>query len=442
VSTSGRAGGALKNLSPKQKRGLMLGGIAVAVLVAFMGLRSTTLRSNDRAPVSADNLLTSADSRALGLASLNSELARLRAQSNTTQETTEELTKSRAALQARVEELEKAAAIGARNAGSTAAPLPPGDVVRPLGVVPGVSVDGRGNASPASVPPIGQTETRYAERQKTMEAFRGRNGGENAPSPDLPEERRPAPAILTIGEPAAATEAASKTPAPASSARVATPEPAVPEVFLPAGTLITTVLLNGMDAPTGRSAQNQPLPILARVKTDANLPNRFFADIRECRLIGSAWGDLSSERAYIRSETLSCVRDDGGAIEVKLKSFATGEDGKFGLRGTVVEKRGKLIGRAALAGFLQGVSEAFQPQRIPVLATTGGDGNAQFQGVSGGDAAQVAGFGGVSGAADRLADYYIKRADELVPVIEISAGREVTFVVQEGKSLVLRSDVP
>ena len=52
------------------------------------------------------------------------------------------------------------------------------------------------------------------------------------------------------------------------------------------------------------------------VKDLAILPNRVRADVRECFIIVSGYGDLASERAYLRGETFTCVRADGGVIEV------------------------------------------------------------------------------------------------------------------------------
>lgn len=405
-------------LDAQQQRKLVIVGAGLALVVGFLALNSARNNSRTVAPVSADNLLTSADSRALGLGSLNAALERQKDRSADLERRLSELTKKNEAQSKRLEDIEKAkVAAGVSRPVSTE----PGDVARPLGVVPGI---------PQEAP--------YAERAKVIESLRAPAANATAsPEPVVPAPAR-APAIVTAGGETAPVSEGDKEGTAAVDKGPATDAKSKPEeegIFLPAGTIITSVLLSGMDAPTGRSAQSQPLPVLARVKSFANLPNRFRADVSECRVVGSTWGDLSSERAFIRAETFSCVREDGGVIEVGLRMFATGEDGKVGLRGPVVEKRGQLIGRAALAGFLQGVSDAFQPQRIPVLATGSADGNAQFQQISGGDAAQSGIYGGISGASDRLADYYIKRADELVPVIEISAGREATFIVQEGKQM-------
>jgi hypothetical protein len=112
---------------------------------------------------------------------------------------------------------------------------------------------------------------------------------------------------------------------------------ALPEdaVLIPAGSILRGVLLSGTDAPTGRQSRRDPYPALARIKHDAILPNRFRADVRECFLVLAGYGDLGSERAYLRTEAITCVRQDGGAIEVPIDAYATGEDGKVGERGRV-----------------------------------------------------------------------------------------------------------
>jgi conjugal transfer pilus assembly protein TraB len=50
-----------------------------------------------------------------------------------------------------------------------------------------------------------------------------------------------------------------------------------------------------------------------------------------------------------------------------------------------------------------------------------------------GKEAVYAGLGaGVSSALDRLADYYIRLAEQVFPVIEIDAGREIDVVITKG----------
>ncbi|AUB85131.1 hypothetical protein THSYN_29855 (plasmid) [Candidatus Thiodictyon syntrophicum] len=94
--------------------------------------------------------------------------------------------------------------------------------------------------------------------------------------------------------------------------------------------MLRGVLLNGLDAPTGPGARKDPTPALLRIKHDATLPNRYRADVKECFVIVGGFGDLGSERALLRSETLTCVRTDGGVIEVSLDAYAVSKDDKVG----------------------------------------------------------------------------------------------------------------
>jgi conjugal transfer pilus assembly protein TraB len=178
--------------------------------------------------------------------------------------------------------------------------------------------------------------------------------------------------------------------------------------------------------------------MLLRVKHEAILPNRFRQDVRECFLTASGYGDLSSERAYLRAENISCVREDGAIVEQRLQAFATGEDGKTGIRGRLVSRQGQLIARSLLAGFASGVSDMFDIRAVPTIAVNrdGRGGNEQeYQRVLTGDAFKGAAVRGAGKALERIADYYLDMAENMYPVIEIDAGRQVDFIVQKGAAL-------
>jgi conjugal transfer pilus assembly protein TraB len=201
-----------------------------------------------------------------------------------------------------------------------------------------------------------------------------------------------------------------------------------PSLYLPSGTFVTGVLLTGVDAPTGKIASKDPVPVLARIKHDAILPNLYGADIRECFVIFGAVGDITSERAMMRSERISCVRNDRSVVDIPIDGFAVGEDGKAGMRGLLVSKQGIVLRRALLVGFAQSVSQAFGSNQQPLLASPG---STPAYGAS----AAGIGLTGVGSAMDRIADYYLQLADELHPVIEIESGRKVTLVVLQGRDL-------
>jgi conjugal transfer pilus assembly protein TraB len=215
-------------------------------------------------------------------------------------------------------------------------------------------------------------------------------------------------------------------------------EKADDSLYLPAGSILTGVLINGMDAPTAQGARRDPFPSTLRIQKEAILPNRFRADVRECFLIVSGYGDLSSERAYLRGETFSCVREDGGVIESRLDSYAVGEDGKAGVRGRVVSKQGQIIAKSMLAGFLSGVSDAFNVNPVPVLNTNPGARTA-YQSVFAPQLLQGAAVKGASKALDRIARFYIDMAEGLFPVIEVDAGRQIDVIVTKGAKLQIRS---
>jgi conjugal transfer pilus assembly protein TraB len=220
------------------------------------------------------------------------------------------------------------------------------------------------------------------------------------------------------------------------------PDHAKSDVFIPAGSILTGVLLNGLDAPTGKKAKKEPMPVLFRIKKEAILPNRFHADVRECFLLAAGFGDLSAERAYFRGETFSCVRQDGGVIEVPMNAYATGEDGKNGVRGRVVSKQGALLAQSMMAGFLRGFSDAFGRNQIPVLMTGGIgalSGTTPFQSAFSSQSMEGGALRGAGFAMERLSHFYMDMAEEIYPVIEVDATRQVNFIVQKGTALKLKT---
>lgn len=194
--------------------------------------------------------------------------------------------------------------------------------------------------------------------------------------------------------------------------------------FLPAGSFVRVAMLNGVDAPTGGQAQSNPLPVAFHVLNPANLANKHQLDIKDCRFIAAAWGDLSAERMMARTETLTCIINDE-PIEMAVKGHVIGEDGKTGVRGRLVTKQGQLLANALFAGALSGIGSAFQ--QSATITSVGGGNIAQT--VDSKKMAQAALGGGAGSAANMLAQYYLKAADKLYPVIETDGGRTVEILI-------------
>lgn len=199
--------------------------------------------------------------------------------------------------------------------------------------------------------------------------------------------------------------------------------------YLPAGSFVKAALLSGLDAPTGGQAQSNPQPVLLRLVDDGTLPNQFSSRIRSCHLTAAGYGDISSERAYLRLERMSCVLRDGKVVDSPIKGFVTGEDGKAGMRGNLISKQGQMIAKALVSGVAggigSGISEAYSS--ISTSATTGT--------VTTVDPGKIGQFGVANGfgkTLEKVADWYLQRANETYPIIEVTSGRSVDIVLTEG----------
>lgn len=205
--------------------------------------------------------------------------------------------------------------------------------------------------------------------------------------------------------------------------------------ILPAGAFAQAVLIGSVDANCGVSSTSDPKPVLLRILENGTLPNNFKSKLKRCVAIGASHGDLSSERVYIRLERMSCIdKTTGEVIETDVAGYIAGEDGKAGIRGEVVDRSGSMIARAAVGGFFGGISQFMQGsimnQQLSQLSKET-DGKTIFNM----DALKQGGVQGVGSALDKLSDYYIKRAEQLQPVIQIAAGRTVDIVFTHGAKI-------
>ncbi len=198
--------------------------------------------------------------------------------------------------------------------------------------------------------------------------------------------------------------------------------------YLPSGMFGRAILLSGLDAPTGGQAQSNPHPVLLQLLDPANLPNQYRYDWEKCLITAAGYGDLSSERGYIRTESLSCVSRDGRVLDVPIKGYIVGEDGKAGVRGRLVSKQGQVLSNALLAGVVSGIGSGIERSSTiqsvsPLGSTSSVKSGQEFQ----------SGIGaGVGKSLDRLATYYITLAEKMFPVIEIDAARVVDVVLTQG----------
>ena len=213
--------------------------------------------------------------------------------------------------------------------------------------------------------------------------------------------------------------------------------------YVPAGSYAEAVVLAGADASAGVQSQGDPRPVLLRLTGPAYGAAVEGAasstDLEGCTITGAAYADLSSEKVYVRLQTMACAgASPGSVIETPVAGFVAG-GGRAGVRGPVVSREGALVERAFMAGVFSGfgrsASQAFGPQAV----------------LSGGGAATVAntdiesigraGLGaGAGSAGDAVSDYLIERAEQYQPVVQLAAGAPVTVVFLEGAWLDGRTD--
>jgi len=203
------------------------------------------------------------------------------------------------------------------------------------------------------------------------------------------------------------------------------------ENTIPAGSFAKAVLLGGVDASTSITAQNDPRPVLLRVTDHGSLPRCFKSDLKDCHVLASSYGDLSSERVYMRLEKLTCTERLTGEIsETQVSGYVVGEDGRAGIRGVVADRAGPMLRNSLVGGFFSGISQFVGAQQqssvFPVSPFGQTDALNPKQMLTAGAA------NGTSAALDKYADFFIKRAEQLQPVLQVAAGRAVNIVFTQG----------
>jgi conjugal transfer pilus assembly protein TraB len=203
--------------------------------------------------------------------------------------------------------------------------------------------------------------------------------------------------------------------------------------YVPAGSFVRGNLTSGVIASTAVQASSNPQPVHIELTHLGNLPRGFKADVKQCFLIGSAYGDLSSERVLMRLETLSCVeRKTQEIIEIEVDGFVTGEDGANGIRGILVDRSGPAMRNAFIGGFIGGMGGFFSQQQSMMPATILPSGAAAVSPLTAQHMLQGGAGKGVGNAMEKLSDFYIKRAEQLQPVLEVEPGRLVHVVFKKG----------
>lgn len=193
--------------------------------------------------------------------------------------------------------------------------------------------------------------------------------------------------------------------------------------YIPATRYVTGHLLGGLVVSTSVNTQSEPIPVVIKLTDRGNLPKDFAVDIKQCHILASAYGDVSSERAMIRAEELVCEDKKAGLItSTKVVGVIHGDDGANGIRGSVVSMSDKHLKNAFIGGMLSGFSNTAKGRNGFNITALGAI-SSKKQSMQ--ETAQEGLLNGTGSAAEKLADYHIKLAENISPVILVPGGTKV-----------------
>jgi conjugal transfer pilus assembly protein TraB len=201
------------------------------------------------------------------------------------------------------------------------------------------------------------------------------------------------------------------------------------ENFIFASTYARCVLVGSLTVSAGVGASSNPQPVLLRLTDMGNLPNRVRGFLQDAMVIGAAYGELSSESVVIRLERIVKIdKKRGIGMDIPVQGYVAGENGDSRIRGLVVDRAGAVARAAAVGGFFSGMAEYMTAGSRSGLTFEPNFGLAQFSPQRGSKMLEQGASRGIGNAVEKYADFYMKRAEQLQPVIKVDGGRRLTIV--------------
>lgn len=222
-----------------------------------------------------------------------------------------------------------------------------------------------------------------------------------------------------------------------------------PALIIPVNSALEAVMLSGIMArPSGssggavgsvQSATSVGTPFVSRLKGNAILPNGYkVAHLGDCFVGGNGIANLSAERVNVITENISCIAPDGREWEGEIQAYGLDVDGTQGIAGHVVSKQGSILMQAALTGMASGLSSAFSPSSVPSYNSNSTGGTQQYNLPNPNMLIQSAVGQGANQATAALSRFYLQYASETFPVIEVTAGTRVTWILKKSVELKIK----
>ena len=201
-----------------------------------------------------------------------------------------------------------------------------------------------------------------------------------------------------------------------------------PAHYVPSNTSVRAVILGGADADASVNGQAKNNGVmLFKFLEDGTLPNGQRSRLRGCRVSAFSYGDISSERAFAALYNLSCAHPGEPIIDKRITGWVF-FNGKVGIKGKPLMRDNKVMTWAGVSGALSGIASAAQyAQSVQAIGPYGATSVVPSSQIG-----PFAAYGGASKAADTLSAYYVKRAEQYHPVIQVGSGNVVTVVFKDG----------
>jgi len=198
--------------------------------------------------------------------------------------------------------------------------------------------------------------------------------------------------------------------------------------YVPSNTSVRAVVLGGADADASVNGQSKNNGVmLFKFLEDGTLPNGQRSRLRGCRVSANSYGDISSERAFATLYRLSCAHPGEPIIDKEITGWVF-YNGKVGIKGKPLMRDSKVMTWAGVSGALSGIAQAAQyAQSVQQFGAYGATSLVPSSNIG-----PFAAYGGASKAADKLSEYYVKRAEQYHPVIQVGSGNVVTVVFKDG----------
>jgi conjugal transfer pilus assembly protein TraB len=200
------------------------------------------------------------------------------------------------------------------------------------------------------------------------------------------------------------------------------------EDYLPPGSYAPGRIIIGARTSASVDAQKDPRPLLVRIEGRAvagmdKHGKKHFVDTTGCVVEAAAYGDESAEMSPARISLMSCTYPDGRNVSVRVNGYLASR-GQYGIKGEVVRREGDLMTHAFWAGALGSTGDVVQGLQGETSKSAMGT----VKTYDGGDAVLDLAGGALKSTGTQMQRYYIKRLEQIQPILPIKAGTPVEIV--------------